>query len=70
MDDHVRPQRAVFAGDVHLLLEIAVRGHAGELDEAAQRDLAPLAADLRLAEGLHEIPRLALQGASGIRACR
>ena len=50
---------------MHLLLEIAVRGHAGELDEPAQRDFAPLAANLWLAERLHEVPRLALQG--GVR---
>jgi hypothetical protein len=44
--DHVGPQCAIFAGDVHLLLEIAVGGHAGKLDQAAQRNFAPLAADL------------------------
>ena len=54
-----------FADHVHLFLEVAVRGHAGQLHQAAQRDLAPLAAHLRLAERLHEVARLALQG--GVR---
>jgi hypothetical protein len=60
--DHIGPQGAILASDVHLLLKVAVRGHAGELDQAPQRNLAPLAADLGFAEGLHQISRLALQG--------
>ena len=53
-------QRAFVPRHVHLLLEIAVCGHARELDEPAQCDLAPLAAYLGLAERLHELVNLAL----------
>ena len=55
---------------MNLLLEVAVCRHARELDEPAQRDLAPLAADLWLAERLHEIARLALQRGVGIAHVR
>ena len=55
-------RRGAFAAHhVHLFLEVAVRGHARQLDQAAQCDFAPLAADLRFAERLHEVARLALQ---------
>src|SRR5262249_49115611 len=60
--DHVGSQGAVLARDMHLFLEVAVRRHARELDEPSQRDLAPLAADLRLAQRLDEIAGLALEG--------
>ena len=59
--DHVRPQRAVFAEEVQLLGEVAVLGHAGELDDPPQRHLAPAAAHFRPAQRRDEIARLALQ---------
>ncbi len=53
--DHVGADDLVFAGGVHLLLEIAVLDHARQLDEPSQRDLAPAAADLGTPQGLDEI---------------
>ena len=44
---HVRPQAAIVGRCRDLLLEIAVREHAGELHDALQLDLAPAAADVR-----------------------
>ena len=63
--DHVRAQGAILARDVDLLLEVAMRRHACELHEPAQCDLAPLPPNLRLAEGLHEVPRFLLQRGLG-----
>ena len=51
-----------FAG-LHLCLfgEIAVLGHAGQLDDAPQREFAPAAAHFRAPQCRGEIARLALQ---------
>jgi hypothetical protein len=60
--DHVRPDAAVAGTDRGLLDEVAVLDHPRELGHAAQRELAPLAAHLRAAQGIHEIAGLGLQG--------
>ena len=58
----VRPQRSAFgAGDVLLLGEIAVLGHARELHHATQRDLAPAAAHFGTAQRGRQVAGLALQ---------
>ena len=61
MDDHIGPQPPVLRVDVLLLDEIAVFQHAGHLDDAAELDFAPAAADLRAAERLDEVRRLAAE---------
>ena len=45
-----------------LLVEIAVRLHAGQLDHPAQLDLAPAAAHIRSAQGVAEGAGFLLQG--------
>ena len=57
----VGTQLAVLAGDRALLDEVAVRGHADELDDATQLHLAPAAARLRSPQGRHERTGLAAQ---------
>ena len=61
VDDHVGPNGAVFRRLMALGHEVAVLDHAGELDEAAQRDLAPLAAHLGPAQRADEVARLGAQ---------
>ena len=53
----VGSQPAVFGPQRLLQLEVDVLGHAGDLDAAAQLQLAPLAAGLRLAQGLLQARR-------------
>ena len=48
-----------------LLDEIAERRHAGELGDAAERDLAPASADVRRAQRLHQLVRLGAQRLMG-----
>ena len=43
----MRPQPAVVRGGGHLLVEVAVRQHPSELDDALQLDLAPATAHVR-----------------------
>ena len=62
VDHHVGPNGAGFRRLMALGHEVAMLDHAGELDEAAQRDLAPLAAHLRPAQRAHEVARLGAQG--------
>ena len=49
-DHEVGPLGTVLAREVDLLLEVAVLDHAGELDGSLEVQLAPLAADVRLAQ--------------------
>ena len=49
------PQRAVLGAHVHLLGEVAVLDHAGELGEPAQRELAPLTAHFGPAQRIHQL---------------
>ena len=49
-DRHVGAALAVFAVERLLLAEVAIRFHAGQLDDAAQLHLAPLAAGRRIAQ--------------------
>ncbi len=50
VDDHVRPQRLLVAGEARLLVEIAVPDHAGQLDDLAELHLTPLTARIGLAQ--------------------
>ena len=50
---------------VGLLAEVAVLDHAGELDDAPQGDLAPLAAHFGLAQSGDQITGLGLQSLLG-----
>ena len=59
--DQVRAQRAFLADHLQLLGEVAVLAQAGELHQAAQRQLAPAAAHLRAAQRRDQVARLALQ---------
>ncbi len=61
--DHIRPQPAFGSARLRLLEKVAVLDHAGQLDEAPQRQLAPLTAHLGPAQRLHQVARLAVQGA-------
>ncbi len=63
-DDQVGAQPAVV--DADLLGEVAVVDESGELDGAAQVELAPLPADLRLAQRRGEGGGLAAQGVGGV----
>ena len=63
--DDVGTQPAGLAGDRLLLDEVAERRHAGELGDAAQRDLAPAAADVRRAQRLHQLVGLGAQRLMG-----
>ena len=49
-----------------LLVEVAVVHHVGEFDDAAQLDFSPASANVRRAQGLHQLARLELQ--IGLRA--
>ncbi len=60
MDHEVGTQGPV--GETHLLGEVAPLDQPGQLDRAAQVQLAPAAADLRLAQGRGERLGLAAQG--------
>ena len=55
------PQPAGLAVHRLLLDEVAERRHAGELGDAAQRDLAPAAADVGRAQRLHQLVGLGAQ---------
>ena len=57
----VGPQAAVFGPQRLLQLEVDVLGHPGDLDAAAQLQLAPLAAGLRLAQRLLQAGRLGVE---------
>ena len=59
--DEIGTERACLAHHPQLLGEVAVLGEAGELDQAAKRQLAPAAAHLGTAERGGEVARLALQ---------
>ncbi len=62
LHDEIGAQAAVVGPDVVLRLEIAVLEHAGHLDDAAELDLAPAAADVRpVAQRTDEVPGLAAQ---------
>ena len=61
VNDHVGPNGAVLRRLMALGHEVAVLDHARELDEPAQRDLAPLAANLGPAQRAHEVARLGAQ---------
>ena len=56
--DHVRADDLAFPDVVDLLLKVAVFDHAGELDEAAQRDFPPASPNLRASQGVDEVLRL------------
>ena len=60
-DDHVRRETAAVAVDRFFQVEVAVFEHAGRFDDPPQLQLAPLAADVRRAEGLHEPAGLDLE---------
>ncbi len=62
----VGAQPAVFGVQRLLQLEVDVLGHAGDLDAAAQLQLAPLAAGLRLAQGLLQARGLGVEVADGL----
>ena len=64
--DHVGTHAAFLGVRVFLFVEVAVLDHAGQLGEALQRHLAPLAAHLGPAQRLHQIARLALQQLLGL----
>ena len=66
VDDQVRAQRRLVAGDRGLLGEVAVPDHAGELDHVAELHLAPLPAGVRLAQRGHERARLGPQPLAGL----
>ena len=53
-DDHVGAQPAVVGGGGHLLVEVAVRKHPGELDDPLQLDLAPASAHVGRPQRGHE----------------
>ena len=62
LHDEIGPEPAVVGRDVVLRLEVAVLEHPRHLDDAAQLDLAPAAADVRpVAERADEVPGLAAQ---------
>ena len=63
--DHVGAQPAALAVHRLLLDEVAERRHAGELGDAAERDLAPASADVRRAQRLHQLVRLGAQRLMG-----
>ena len=64
--DHVGSLVPLRAGEVHLLLEVAVLDHAGQLDRTPQVQLAPLAAHVRLAQGGGERTGLAAEQVGGV----
>ena len=59
---------AVVAGDRFLQVEVAVLEHAGRFDDAAELELAPLPADVRRAQRLHEPAGFGLQRLLRVRA--
>ena len=62
LHDEVGAEPPVVGRDVVLCLEVAMLEHPRHLDDAAQLDLAPAAADVRpVAERAHEVPGLAAQ---------
>ena len=62
LDDEIRPDAPVVRRDMVLRLEVAVLEHPGHLDDAAELDLAPAAADVRpVAKRAHEVAGLAAQ---------
>src|SRR5262249_46307358 len=61
-DDEIGTEPPVLGGDVVLRLEVAVLEHPGHLDDPAELDLAPTAADVRpVAERADEVAGLASQ---------
>ena len=58
MDQHVRTHGPGLRGELTLAHEVAVLDHPGELHEATQADLAPLAAYFRTAQRAHEVAGL------------
>jgi len=59
---HVRPNGAGVGVQMQLLGKIDARGHAGQLDQPAQGDLAPLPAHIRPAQSGDEVARFTRQG--------
>ena len=58
-DDEVgTEERAFVVAGGSLLLEVAVRQHSCRFDDVPQLNLSPPPADVRSAEGLHEVPGL------------
>ena len=62
LDHQVGPEQPSLVGALARLLdEIAVRDHAGELDDALELHLAPAPTNVRCAQGGDEVARLLLQ---------
>ena len=57
---------SLLAGEVHLLLEVAVLDHPGQLHRAAQVQLAPLPAHVRLAQRGGQRSGLAAEQVGGV----
>lgn len=66
VDDHVRLLPALISIDDFLFDEIAFGGKAGEFDEAAEGDFAPLAADRRTRQGRHQLRGLRVECSLGL----
>ena len=64
-DDQVRAQALAVVAGGHLLGEVGVGHHAGQLHQPAQGQLAPAAAHAGPAQGLHQVARLVAQGLLG-----
>jgi hypothetical protein len=60
-DTEVGADASCFGGCGVLLEKVAMLEHPGELDDTAQLDLAPVAANVRLAQRAHEVACLAGQ---------
>ena len=65
-DDEVGAYHAGVGAAAHLFGEVAVVEHAGGLHDATQLVFAPAAADLRGAQGGHQLPRLGAQLAGDV----
>jgi hypothetical protein len=57
----VGPEAAVLRGQGDLLEKVGVLDHPRQLDDLAQLDFSPVAAHVRLTEGLDELAGFALQ---------
>ena len=66
IDDDVGAVAALVVVEGELLFEVAIFQHAGEFEYSLQLQLAPAAAGLRLAQGLHQISSFGLQGFLGV----
>ena len=62
-DDEIGPLAAELREECRLLVEVAVRQHAGHLDDAPQLDFAPSAADRRRPQRAHQLLRLLAEAA-------